>query len=148
MKVQKTTDYKSILMDCYSDDEYFLRNYVRNAPTTLENCVNLGLEDFAKAIDFTMYAIYVDGKLAAYFGKELMAKKSDYLHGFFIKKEFRTKEFITKFWKVWKSKFKSQVFCGLYKFNYPAIKFLKKRGFKDYSELQANGFDIVVLKVN
>lgn len=131
--ISKTTDFESVIRECYNSDSELIEKYHIMAPTTLDKAVDKTVEDFKGAATFSMYRIDKNGKLLAYFGRE--KTKLVTLTGFFIMPEFRTKEFVTDFWRIVRSKMPSTFYCAVFTKNERAIKFLKKKNFKQFVSL-------------
>ena len=137
--------YHPILALCYESDPEFLEKYCRNSPVDIVQCVELGVAEFKAAVNFTMYSLFDGESLVGYFGREVVGKQ-EFLHGFFIKPEYRSKDMLKTFWKIVKSKFSGEITCGLYSVNTRAQKAVKKAGFK-FQYVQDGKHPFVVFKL-
>lgn len=132
---KKTNDIKRVIADCYKTDEELIAKYHKLAPTTFAEAV-LHTVSSLNSIkhELVIYELFCDDEFSGYYG----VQNGKILTGFFILPKFRTKDFILKFWRIVKSKFKGSMFCGLYGHNTRAINFIKKTGFMLYSEQEPN----------
>lgn len=128
-KIQKTKEYERVISACYETDPELIEKFHALAPTTKQLAVQHTVRTFKGIESLVMYEIVKDGETIAYFGKETVYDRPDFLCGFFIIPEYRTREFVIKFWKILKSKYKSIIFCSIYNKNVRALRFLKKKGF-------------------
>jgi len=132
---KKTHDIKRVIADCYKTDNELIEKYHKLSPTTFGEAVlyTVGaLTEIKNELEF--FELYCDNEFCGYFA--IQAEK--FLVGFFILPKFRNKEVMLKFWRIVKSKFKRDIFCGLYEHNTRAIKFLKKTGFTLFNEVEPN----------
>lgn len=132
-KIQQ--DYKDILSECFSSDKDLLDKWHIESGTSLENCVNRTYNDL-KQLNIEFYPLYEDSKLIGYFCKEEVYNLS-FLTGFFIKPEYRKKEYIKEFWNIVNNKFNNkQFYAGIYEKNIPAINFLKRNNAKEINKVK------------
>lgn len=75
-----------------------------------------------------IYAVYESEKLVGYFAK-YDENGNLSLNGFHVLKEYRNREFLTRFWEMVKSKFEGTIYTGIWERNEPAIRTLLKAGF-------------------
>lgn len=124
-------EYKAILNECFSEDEELLNKYHIEAPASLSTCVEKTHLDLQNA-QVQFYTLLNNDKLIGYFGMET----GTFLTGFFIKPEYRNKEIIKEFWNIVNNKFNNKEFyCGIYKKNERAMKFLEKNNGRLWMEI-------------
>lgn len=138
IQVEKTKDYKWILQNCYFTDEYFIEKFhSKRGEIDNSGAIDRELEamlQMANSGRYTAFCLFVKEEFVGYFGIHT-EHNIECLAGFFILPHFRTKEFKGKFWRIIKSKFKSDLYCTLYTNNTRAIAFIKKVGFKPFGEI-------------
>ena len=100
-----------------------------------------GIESTLASIekDAEVYEVYYKGNLAAFFAK--VNWQVSMLNGFHVKKEYRTKYFLSEFWEVIKTVFSSDIYTGLWEGNYPAINHLLKNGFELVNTVEHKGLN-------
>ncbi len=131
-----------ILFECFSTDQDLIDEYHITSGTDVETCVKRTLTDLFLCKDLKIYAIYVNEKLAAYFGEEENCQLL-FMTGFFIKPEFRNRFFVTKFWMNVRSVFDYATFyVGVYTKNKPALKFLNQEGEMVYQDKAITTFSV------
>lgn len=127
MVAQKVLDYKNIITDCFATDPELLEKWHICSPASLEHCVENTINAL-KQNQVSVYKLTINEKVIGYFGQEYFNNQG-YLTGFFIKPEYRTKEYILEFWNILNHEFNNKpYYCGIYKINTPALKFLQRAG--------------------
>lgn len=116
---------EEIMVDLLSTDKQLLTVYHIEAPNTAEICAKRTLADLEKS-KAQVHLITENDKVIGYYGIE-RGLATDFLTGFFIKPENRTKDTIEKFWKEVEQHFNRDFYVGVYKKNTRAIKFLNKK---------------------
>ncbi len=92
-----------------------------------------------------VYGVYEDEKLVAYFAKyEENGNLS--LNGFHVLKEYRDRQFLTQFWNIVKSKFERSIYTGIWERNEPALRTLRKAGFRDHAVVMHENKLFIILK--
>jgi hypothetical protein len=145
-KVQSWKEIKSIVLDCFRDDEDLLTIYHIKAGSSLSECV----EDTYNVLktgtnyDFTFYKLVNDaGVVCGFVGVE---PESKHLTTFCLKKRYRVKEYKDSLWKIIVGFLGEEFNCGLYAKNERAINFLTKNGCSINIKSTYNNNDIVILK--
>ena len=124
-------NYKLIIEDCFKTDQELLNKWHIESGNGLENCVIRTYNDLINA-NVKVYSLKENNNLIGFFGIE----ESTYLSGFFIKPEYRKKEYITQFWNIVNKEFNNKKFySGIYKKNNKAYNFLLKNNGKIAFEL-------------
>ena len=143
VQVQHWEDIKSIVKECFDNDEKLISEYHVLAGKGLEECVedSYNVLKLYTAYDFEFYKIDDDG-LIGFVGIEPSIR---HLTTFCLKKQHRTKENKWKLWELITSKFEKGFMCGLYKRNSRAINYLLDNGCLIFKESEINGHPIVVL---
>lgn len=126
MKFETLKEYRRILAECFVSDNALLNQWHVRSGRGLEACVERTFEDL-KGADVTFFKVTEGTNLVGYFAKETPSRH-DFLTGFFIKPEFRTKEAKAEFWNLVRSQMSARFYCGLYTKNLPANKFIKSSG--------------------
>lgn len=141
----EVTDFKSIVTHFYE----------KGANTTFHKCIHKrggtveeNIEDTLSSISPTskMYLVNVDGKMAAYFVWHETEQGELVMEGFHVMPEYRSREFLTKFWNIVKEKFEKSFRTGICSKNEPAIKSLFKAGFEPINVVQHDNHIYVILK--
>lgn len=121
-------EYKTLLTELYKEDDDLLNKYHISSGKGLEYCVDKTVRDFLSFSSYKLYKILVDNQVVAFFGKEYV-DGIWFMTGFFIKINYRTKNFVYLFWKNVKKTFSQKhIYCNIYKKNTRAQKFLEKNG--------------------
>ena len=116
---------KELLTELFSTDTDLLSTYHILAPNTAEVCAERTMNDLIK-YNVDIHLIKQNTEVIGYYGIE---KKEglEYLTGFFLKPEHRTKKHITDFWNIVDSSFNSDYFACVFDKNTRAIEFLNKK---------------------
>lgn len=153
-KVVQITDpniWEVLITDCYMDSLYndpdLLEKYAFNAPTNVEALTKHTLEAFRESINFRFFSIWEGEYLVGYFGSDTISKDVQMITGMYVFKSHRNKEFIGKYIDILKSKFGNNIFIGLWLNNTRAQKFVKKLGFKHFSDIKVKGQSCIVYKL-
>ena len=145
MKSMIVTDYKGIIAKCFAQDQDLISRWHLNAGRGLSDCIMQTHADMLNAkVEF--HAIHEGDSLVGYFGKE-QAAGSDFLTGFFVMPEYRTKKHLFEFWHIVNSSFTAPFFCGLFEKNKPAIDFIKRNGGKLSQAGHAHGQPALIFKL-
>jgi len=121
---------KELLTELFSTDKDLLSMYHIEAPNSAEICAERTLKDMKDA-NVEIVLITKDIEVIGYYGVEKFGKL-DFLTGFFLKPENRSKEQISKFWNEVDSKFTNGYLSGVYSKNTRAIEFLNKKATSSY----------------
>lgn len=125
MKVSLAKDISTLILECFATDTELLEKWHIEAPASLEICAAKTTKDLLD-LKVSVYCIEKHNKVIGYFGKEIV-DDNQFLTGFFIKPEYRTKNNIKEFWnKVNTIMGGTSFFCGIYKKNKRAYNFLMK----------------------
>lgn len=124
------------------EGEQFFSNY-HKVGGTKDECVAGTVKSISGNAE--MFVVKAGEERAAFFVRTKYGGKL-FMEGFHIKKEFRTKEFILKFWKLVKKKFNKVFYIGIYIGNIPANNHLVKNGFKFEQVLVSEGKKFIILK--
>ena len=122
MQHSSEDNYKQVLLECFESDSELLEKWHIESGTSLDNCINRTYNDLQEC-NVSFYVLKDNDKIIGYFGIE----NNNFLTGFFLKLEYRTKDNILEFWNIVDSKFEGNYMIGVYKKNEPAVEFLKKK---------------------
>ena len=145
MEINRVKFFKGLLRECFATDADLLSTWHVCAGQGLEACVKKTHRDLGKA-NATVFEITDDGERVGYFGKEI-AGRFQFLTGFFVKPQFRTKEKMREFWALVLSEFNGTFLVGLYKKNKPAIEFIEKNLGQFFCEATFDDGEAVFYKV-
>ena len=123
----KTVNDKGDIVNFFYEREpqSFFEN-IHKRKGTCQECIQDTCDSIEEGSE--IYSVFKDEILAAFFVKfETDGKQA--LNGFHVLKEYRTREFLTEFWQIVKSKFDKSIYTGIYCKNEPALKCLLKAGF-------------------
>jgi hypothetical protein len=130
MQVSVCQNIEALLLEMFDSDKELLNSFHIEAPCSLDKAVDRTLKDLQMCEVLMVYQLKTDsGELVGWIGHEVFAG-DNYLTGFGIKPKFRTKEMKDFFFDVVKEKLGDNYFVGLYERNFPARKFIEKRGGK------------------
>lgn len=126
-KLIDKNDIYSIIEECYSSDDNFIKNFheLNNASTS--DCISRTANDLVK-YDVKIFGLYNNDELVGYFGDELF-ENTNWLSGFFIIPKYR-KEFKTKIWEAIVNHFNSNFNVAMMVKNIPAKRYLLNNGCK------------------
>lgn len=122
MNSKEVIDYKTIILDCFNSDPELIQKWHIESNSSLENCVNRTYTDLKK-YKVNFYKLSIENTLVGYFAIE----NNKFLTGFFLKPEFRTKDYIIDFWNIVDNKFDNSYMIGIFKKNEKARNFLLKK---------------------
>jgi ribosomal protein S18 acetylase RimI-like enzyme len=137
MQVNKITEYKDIIKECFSSDENLLNKWHIESGNGLDACVS-NTYAVMKDSNVEFFTVTEESKIIGYFGRECAIGNVVYLTGFFVKPEYRNKECLKEYWNLLLSKMGQKFYCGVYQKNKPAIDFLLKNNAKRVYELYYN----------
>src|ERR1700692_827256 len=98
MKAIQVEDYKPILAESYATDQDLIEKWHIEAGQGLEKCIEREFKDLVDA-NVKVFSVTKSEKLIGYFGRELF-NSEQYLTSFFVKPEFRKREYISEFWSL------------------------------------------------
>ena len=129
MIVRACPTYKKLLRECFATDKALLEQWHIDAGKGLKACVNRTYSDMRKSRGLTVFGVYSGEAeiLVGYFGRET-TKFGQFLSGFFLLPEYRTRAGKEQFWACVRTKFEGKFACGLYDKNEPAKSFIRKCG--------------------
>lgn len=134
---------REIVRECYLEQPTEWHKFTHKRGGTVEENIQDTLDSMDEASK--MYIVTVGKELAAFFvryeGKSGMA-----LEGFHVKKEYRSKEFLSEFWKIVRGCFGGVFYVGIWEGNKPAIEHLPKAGFIQHTQVIDKGRNILIFK--
>ena len=150
VKCENPEIYRTLIEDAYRDSEAncpeLFEKYCYKAPCSVEDLIEHTVSTLLEEVNFTLYTIWENDYLVAYFGRSVLARNVSYLTTFYIFHAYRNKDFVESFWSILDSKFAPDLYSCQWQNNIPAIDFLKRNGFKFYSEMRVKDQAVVVLK--
>lgn len=134
-----TKSYQNLLRKLFSTDSHLVNIFHIKAGEGVKACANNTCEVLKNLQSFDFYALYDIEKVVGYFGLEYFGGNT-FLTGFFLEPNYRTTEAKEQFWNlVFKKAKASPLYCGIYKKNTRAAKFLEKSGFTFMHERVLDG---------
>lgn len=124
-KINKNQIEKLLLISFQSDKELVEKFHIESG-NGIKKCMAKTQSDLLNCQNLNFYKLTENEKFCGWFGIEKFYGKN-FLTGFFIMPQNRTKEYVTKFWNIIFSKTSGNFICGIYKKNERARKFLEKK---------------------
>lgn len=122
--IQVTVEnYNSLITECFSSDPNYLKFHYEGAKG-LDACIEITVNELKAAPSECLFKVVDGDKTVAMFGVE----NGNMLNPFFIKPEFRKKEFVGPILELVRSKLTKNYMMGLYDVNEPIKNFMLKNG--------------------
>lgn len=145
LTIKKTDNYQNLLRRCFSTDASLVNIFHIKAGEGVKVCAENTHEVLKSLQGFDFYALYDTDKSIGYFGIEHYGG-STFLTGFFLNPDYRTDEVKKWFWKqVDKKASVDTLYCGIYKKNTRAKRFLEKSGFEHMHDRTLDGVTVTQL---
>lgn len=143
MHIIKSNDIKKIITECFGSDNNYIK-YHWASDKGLESCIEITFNELKDLENYSFFEVYNEDKLIGMFGVD----ENVVLNPFFIKPEFRKKEYVKDFWNLVKNELNKTFLVGLYTKNEPVIKFFLKNGGKIVAENNYNNQSIAILQLD
>lgn len=140
MNIEISKNTYDVIYNCYQEDKELTEKYHILAGKSCEELAKHNADDLL-VYGGNFYTIKNDNEVIGFFG-HTQVQFLEYLSIFFVKPNFRKKEYISQIWKLINDNFNNKPFITFtYKKNIPANHFFQKNC--DYSEnLKLNNLDI------
>jgi hypothetical protein len=123
MEIKEVVDYKPLVEECFTSDNGYLANHYASEKG-LEACINITVSEISHLPIYSLYKILHNDEIVGMFGIE----NNTVLNPFFIKPEFRKKQYVGPILNLMQSKMKHTYYMGLYDKNTPIMKFFLQNG--------------------
>lgn len=128
IEIINKSEYEETIKSLFSEDPLLINKFHINFGKGINSCVERTVSDMMSFENYILFGIKHEGKIISFFGKETI-NENDFLTGFFIKVNYRVKDFVLRFWEIVENTFKSKnLFSCVYEHNKRAIDFLSKKG--------------------
>lgn len=134
-----------LIRDGFSKDVDLINHWHIEAGNGLDACVQRTCDDLKNVHDsFTFFEYKENDIVIGFFGREF----DNYINTVFVMPEYRTKEYMSRFWGFLTSKVTPKFYTALYSKNTRAINFYLNNGGTVCNTLKINSNDITLIEVN
>ena len=136
-----------LIKHCYDKDGDMIDSFHEAAGTGLDGITENTFTTLQYGtVGFEFYVLKDEaGEAIGYFGREVLDKK-DYLTSFAIAMDYRTEEVKKALWKFIRATMSKTFYCGLYRRNPRAVKFIENMGMKYMDVNENEGEAILIFK--
>lgn len=134
---------RAVVEHFYKKESPYFHSLTHKRGGTIEQNIRSTVDTISEYSE--MFEVDMNGELAAFFVR-YEDENAIILEGFHIGKEFRTKDFIPKFWEVVQKKMGSIFYTGIYERNGEAINHLIKQGFTLIKEMMDKDQKVFIFK--
>lgn len=140
---EQTADKAAIISYFYNREEDAFFHRYHKCGGTREECIQDTCESISE--ESKIFLVFCNTEIAGFFVKN-ESTEWVILEGFHVLKEFRSRDFLTRFWMIVDEAMSCAYVTAIFKNNFPAIGTLLQAGFTIASEFFNEGKQFVILK--